>query len=463
MGGEVHWGRRLCRSGRGDPGVLIVSSGSPQACSNELVTAARPRSRAILAVALVVVLFAGLLTVAGDADRGGPLSQPLTDASGEGAMGTADALADSPVGELPATVPSTSLALADTEPPSSAPPTSSVPVSDPAPPITAASPLVVPDPGPPPSQEDTPDPGFALPTTVVAASAGTPLSQSEQTFASEHPAHAAARQRDGDASSFHWAVIIGVNDYMGRTSSTIGSVSDALVLRDTLYREGWKGEQVLTLTDRAATHDAIVRAIEWLIRSTDERSTVLFSFSGHMRHNSGVTALWPADNRFIWAGDLGRMLGAVRADRMWVGLNGCHAAGLSAPGLEGANRVVTYASQTPEKAYEDPAVRHSVMGYFLHAEGLRDRQGDQNGDGRVSLQEAFAWAQPRATARTSGERLGPQRPVMVDGLGGREFGIQVTGAPAPPPSAAPPSAGGGAGEGPAPERRGLLRLPRLLR
>lgn len=325
--------------------------------------------------------------------------------------------------------------------------------------------LVVPNPGPQPtasSARESPRAATAdSATTNAAASAA--ASASEQTFAREYPEHAAARQRDDVPSSFHWAVIIGINDYMGRTTSTIGSVGDAMALREALVREGWRGDQVLTLTEHAATHDGIVRAIEWLIRSTDERSTVVFSFSGHMRHESGVTALWPADNQFMWAGDLGRMLGAVRADRMWVSLQGCHAAGLAAPGVEGANRVVTYASRVEEKAYEDPTVGRSVMGHYLFAEGLRDGRGDRqagNGDGRVSAQEAFAWAAPAATSRTTGQQpYGAQRPVIVDSLGGREFPIAVTG---PPPSAAPsPPSGGDQGRATPPRESVVPGVPPL--
>lgn len=220
-----------------------------------------------------------------------------------------------------------------------------------------------------------------------------------------------------------------MNDYAGGTSNTFGSVGDALALQHTLLRQGWRADQVLLLTDRAATHDRIVRALEWLARSTDGRSTVVFSFSGHLRRGPGATALWPSDHRYIWPLDLGRLLGAVRADRMWVSLQGCYAAGLAAPGVEGPGRITTYSSQREQKSYEDPQTGYSVMGQYLFGEGLRDGWGDYEGnrDGRVSVAEAFAWAAPRAEARTVGQRFGPQVPVKVDGLGGREFHLDVTG------------------------------------
>lgn len=389
-----------------------------------------------------------------------------------GGPGPSSLLVDRAAGDAPDTTVATAAGGSAASQPADAGRASADPLaqagSAPVPPDVASAPvavedaasLVVPEPDASPY-----GPAAAAAPTPVAASA--PASSSEQIFAREHPEHAAARQKDDVASSFHWAVIIGINDYMGRTTSTIGSVRDAHVLRDTLYREGWRGDQVLTLTDHEATHDQIVRAIEWLIRSTDHRSTVVFSFSGHMRHESGVTALWPADNRLLWAGDFSRMLGAVRADRLWASLQGCHAAGLAAPGLEGEGRLLSYASNIAEKAYEDPSTGQSVFGYYLFAEGLRDARGAGSANGRVSVQDAFAWAAPRATSRTADQQpYGAQRPVLVDGLGGAAFPIAVTGAPPPPrPPAGSTSPSGDDGEDSSSGLLGRLvgtRLPGLL-
>jgi hypothetical protein len=240
-------------------------------------------------------------------------------------------------------------------------------------------------------------------------------------FAEEFPAHAAATQDPADPATTHWAVIIGVNDYEGRVGNTFGSVPDALVLRQILLDRGWRDDHILLLTDRAASHDRIVRAIEWLERSTDERSTVVFSKSGHIRHSGGRTGLWPANNQYLWAEDFGRMIGAVRADKMWISLQGCHAAGMSAPGVEGPGRVVTYSSPVTQKSFEDPETGHSLQGFYMFVEGIRDGWGDADGDGRVSVQEAHAFGAPRAEIRSAGQ----QSPVMVDGLGGRPFHLDV--------------------------------------
>lgn len=254
-------------------------------------------------------------------------------------------------------------------------------------------------------------------------------SESEQIFRRQFPVQAAARQVEGDRSTFHWAVLVGVNAYQGRTKDTIGSVADATLMRTLLLQRGWREDHILLLTDANATHDNIVRGLEWLARSTDERSVVVFSYSGHMRYQKGDpdrdgeardSGLWPTDNRYIWDSDFARMVKPIRAARMWLALQGCHSGGMNDAGLEAPNRVVTYSSLERQKSYEDPEVGHSVTGWFMFAEGIRDRFGDANSDGRVSVQEAHAWATPRAYTRTSNR----QSMQMADTLG-RPFHLEV--------------------------------------
>jgi hypothetical protein len=289
--------------------------------------------------------------------------------------------------------------------------------ADPPPPADGDAPAARPEPTPSPAADPAspPDEG-----PVAAVQAGGGPSPSERVFAGEFPNHAAARQRDGDPASFHWAVLVGVNEYRGRTANTLGSVADVTVLREALLRSGWRNDHILVLTDGHATHDRIVRALEWLARTTDDRSRVVVSFSGHMQHRGGASALWPTDNRFIWNEQLGHLLGAIEPDEMWVSLQGCHAEGMRAPGVEGDGRIITYSSKVHEKSYEDPEAGHSVQGNYLFREALRDGHGDLDGDGRVSVQEAYNWATPRAHQRTSGR----QTPVVADGLE-RPFHLEV--------------------------------------
>lgn len=239
-----------------------------------------------------------------------------------------------------------------------------------------------------------------------------PVTPAEIAFAAAFPDHVTAYQRPGDPASTHWAVIVGVNRYQ-RAGNTLGSVADAMVLRDELLARGWRSDHVLVLLNEQATGAMVREALGWLARSTDERSTVVFSMSGHIRHQGGVSALWPTDSDYIWADELGELLGAVQARRLWASLQGCHAEGLRATGVEGPGRLITYSSELAEKSYEDPEVGHSVLGNYLFREGLQLGWGDIDGSGAVSVQEAFTWAAPRANKRTAWQ----QTPVIVDGLG----------------------------------------------
>lgn len=258
-------------------------------------------------------------------------------------------------------------------------------------------------------------------------------SGSESAEASPQPgsreAYEAARQVEGQPETFHWAVIIGPDDYQGSTGSTLGSAADARQLTDILTARGWRGDHVWTLTNAEATAANIRAAFDWLARKTDGRSTAVVSFSGHMDHRGSgpgtAAALWTHDNQRIWPEEFGPMMGAINAGRMWISLQGCHAAGLAAPGVEGPGRVVTYSSHAAEKSYEDPEAGHSVMGNYLFREGLAQGWGNGGDPEGVSVQGAFDWAAPRANTRTSGL----QTPVMADGVGG-PFTLEIAPVPA---------------------------------
>lgn len=220
----------------------------------------------------------------------------------------------------------------------------------------------------------------------------------------------------GQPSPSHWAVVIGADTYQAPTADTIGSTADARLLTNLLDRHGWRDDHVRTLTDAQATKANVRRAFAWLARKTDDDSTVVVSFSGHMDHRHTaddiVTGLWTQDNERIWRAEFARMMRNVDADQMWISLQGCHSGGLATPGVEGDNRLVTYSSRASQASYEDPRVGHSVMGNYLFREGLAQGRGNGANPQDLSVQSAFEWAAPRAHRRTGGK----QTPLMSDGL-----------------------------------------------
>ncbi len=262
-------------------------------------------------------------------------------------------------------------------------------------------------------------------------------------FEERFPAQAVATQDVYEPATTRWALLIGINEHQGRTRDNLTERQDAETLHATLLANGWREDHIVLLTDEAATRENIEQGIAWLARKTNAQSAAIFSYGGHTKQWHGedrdgdgeVTdeALWPSDNDQILDSHFVRMMADVQPGSLWINIGACEAAGFNDPGLAGPGRLLTFSSEEDEKSYEDPAVDNSVYMQYLADEALRGGHGDANGDGRVTVEEAFRYAQPRATSRTQGQRYGAQHPVMVDQLDG-DFTLVL---PPPPPRPRP--------------------------
>lgn len=353
-----------------------------------------------------------------------------------------------PVGEAgpqPATAPVPP--PAPPEPAAAAPAPAADGAGDPAtrpPAAPADSPVVVIDAGEAANASGPPPPPPPpAPAQPAAAPAGDPA---RGRFAQAFPAQEQAVQDPADPATTRWAVLVGVNEYEGSTRDNVGSRQDAEELHAHLRGLGWREDHMVLLVDGAATYQRIADAIGWLARKTDGASVAIFHFSGHTKQWYGVDvdgdgevpdeALWPSDNRHMTDRELTDRLGAVGAGRLWIDVGACEAAGYADPGMRRLGRLLTFSSAEPEKSYEDPSVGNSVWGYYLVDQALRRGVADSNGDGDVSVQEAFHSAAPRATYRTGRASHGPQHPQMFDDVGA-PFTLRIP--PPPPPPEPPPS------------------------
>jgi hypothetical protein len=69
-----------------------------------------------------------------------------------------------------------------------------------------------------------------------------------------------------------------------------------------------------------------------------------------------------------------------------------------------------------------PASYHdSVYSWYVANQALLHGAGDANGDGRVSIQEAFQWAADHVPAMTADQSQGVQHPVIAGGDGSAWF------------------------------------------
>jgi caspase domain-containing protein len=250
-----------------------------------------------------------------------------------------------------------------------------------------------------------------------------------------------ARQVTGQPATFHWALIIGINDYAPPTKDNVGSYQDAKALRAHLLSLGWRDDHIMLIANRAATRSRILSGLSWLASKTTPASTAVFHYSGHEKPFSSDVdgdgeardvAIWAADNKLLVDGDLGDAMGRISAGRMWIDFAVCRAGGFNDAGMLKSGRVITYSSPESELSYEDPELHYSVFGYHSIVQGMREKRADANGDGTVSVEEAFAYAKPLVVDHTSGR----QHPTMADSYSG-SFTLR------PPPPPAPPSGGSG--------------------
>lgn len=267
--------------------------------------------------------------------------------------------------------------------------------------------------------------GTDRPVSTTMAAASSRHDPARARFERRYPAHAGAGRDPGRPATTRWAVLIGINEHAGTTRDNVASRQDAEALAAHLHQLGWLDDHVLVLTDHAATGETIQQALAWLARKAQQGDLAVVHYSGHVKQRSGDPdgdgeqldeLLWPSDNDFVSDRTFTRLLRAVPAT-LWVNIAACEAAGVIDAGLAGPGRLLTFSSREVEKSYEDPEAGNSVWGRFLIAEGMQAAAADNDGNGDVTVEEAAAYAAPRAEAYTSRQRFGPQRPVIVDGDG----------------------------------------------
>jgi hypothetical protein len=313
------------------------------------------------------------------------------------------------------------------------------------PPVTTPPPLppvAAPEATPLPDTTGVPDtPTVVVEGEMAAAPAVAPPPAATPAralaFDDRRSAHAQAVQDPANPATTRWALLVGINEHRGGVSDNIGSRQDAEAMREHLLANGWLDDHIMLLTDRAATGAAIRDGLRWLAEKTDESSVAIFHFSGHSKkwyRNGSIRqiGLWSTNHDFVVESELVSLLEPVRPAALWLSFATCNAGAFAAPGLAQPGRVITFSSERSQKSYEHPSWGHSVWGWFLIQQGMRSGLADLDGDGRVSVEEAWSWARPHAIHTTKGQRYGSQDAVIIDDLDG-EFHVGIPGVePAPP-------------------------------
>src|SRR5262249_44817669 len=147
--------------------------------------------------------------------------------------------------------------------------------------------------------------------------------------------------------------------------------------------------------------------------------------SGHVKQISGDPAhdgekvaefLWSTDNKFISDHDLATQMNKLQG-WAWVNISGCESAGFD-NGIASARHLFTASSEENEKSYEDANWHNSIFTGLMVDQGMIHKSADANSDGKVTIQEAFAFAQSNAPVLTAKQKQGPQHPYIAGGDGG---------------------------------------------
>jgi len=177
-------------------------------------------------------------------------------------------------------------------------------------------------------------------------------------------------------------------------------------LTELLGSFGWAQDHILVRKDAEVTQDAVIEAIDWLAERVDSDDLVLFLVTGHGRF---IT------NELCWNETFPELWASVVTSRKLLIVDACHAGEFTSTALYGS--VVTPSERVPGAgepgialscvAYDeygwvglpeenDPIVGSPFLYYLVPA--LNTEAADLNGDGAVSVEEAFVSALPRTRA-----------------------------------------------------------------
>lgn len=167
--------------------------------------------------------------------------------------------------------------------------------------------------------------GVAAPATAVAA---VPVAPPVRSFRSEVEAPGFSFPEDPNK----FALVIGVEKYQGAPAAD-HATRDARSMRAHLKALGYPERNIVLLTDQQAGKSSLEKYLEaWLPKNTDEKSTVLFYFSGHGAPNpddqQAYLMPWDGDPKFLEntgypVKRLYERLNALKAKKVLVAMDAC--------------------------------------------------------------------------------------------------------------------------------------------
>ncbi len=231
-----------------------------------------------------------------------------------------------------------------------------------------------------------------------------------------------------------YGVFIGVSEYKKKELNLSYADDDAQAMHDfyvDLLKDRVPKDHFTLLTDKKATRTNIRNAIRDVSRRAFEQDLVILFFSMHgvldsfgdlyfIGHDADVND--PGD-RGVSQNDLIKLLKQSRARKVALIMDACHAGGAGSSSMllamkgAGAQEVnsmmerlgkvqdgiaLLTSSTAAERSQEREDVKHGVFTYYL-LEGLKgaaDREGIGDGNGLITVREAYDYAYRKVSAHT---------------------------------------------------------------
>jgi|GEM_PF-2738414 len=241
-----------------------------------------------------------------------------------------------------------------------------------------------------------------------------------------------------------YALLIGIEDYPPGVKDLDYTIDDVYDMRDVLINNCYfDPENIRVLTDANATKENIQNNITWIASNAKQNDTVFFFFSGHGGY--GYVLVYGnkiSDNELdSWFSDMNSANLVIIIDSCYAGSmiekskTGCTDEVKNFSSLHGVknvsleklssfktlghgNRIVLAACDKNQYSWEYDELSNGVFTYYL-TEGLKSTLADTNGNGWVSVEEAFYYAKPKTYEFNNSENpAGGQDPQIYDGIDG---------------------------------------------
>ena len=224
-----------------------------------------------------------------------------------------------------------------------------------------------------------------------------------------------------------YILVVGISDYQG----TEDDMDDAAVRDATEFywhlRDCWQtsaGHMKLRTNSRAR-HAIIDGDFNTLFAGAGPNDLAIVYWGGHGgwypdqppidEGGGGDGALQTYDRAVYTDDELAAKINAITAGTKIVILDSCHMGEFSEE-MDMENTIVILSTRIDETTetyvYSDPIpTNHKPFSYYFN------RASDTNGDGVITIEEAFAYAYPR-TVTKSAENGNSQHPILIDNVPG---------------------------------------------